>query len=71
MCVSKHHAKPVGLSLVVDNSTVGDRATDREAPSGEGIPEGWFEEEVGYVGALPSAVHALPDAVESGRDGHD
>lgn len=71
MCAAKHHAKPVGLSLVVDNSTVGDRATYREAPSAESIPEGWFEEEVGYVGALPSAVHALADPDESGRDGHD
>jgi len=71
MGVPKHHANQVDLSLVVDNSTAGDRPKDRETSSGKSIPEGWFEEEVGYVGALPSAVHAVPDADQSGRGGHD
>ncbi len=71
MGVPKHHSNLVGLSLVVNNSTAGDRATDREALAGKSIPEGWLEEEVGYVGALPSAIHAVPDADQGGRDGHD
>lgn len=71
MGAPKHHANRAGLSLVVDNSRADDRAADRGATSGKGIPEGWFEEEVGYVGALPSALHAVPDADDNGQDGHD
>ena len=71
MGAPKHRANPVGLSLVVDNSREADRSADRGATSGKGIPQGWFEQEVGYVGAPPFAPHAVPDADDSGWNGHD
>ncbi|MFM0080046.1 hypothetical protein P0D72_14350 [Paraburkholderia sediminicola] len=71
MGAPKHHANRVGLSLVVDNSRAGDRSADLGMTSTQRIPEGWFGEEVGYVGALPSALRVVPDADESGWDGRD
>ncbi|MFM0175576.1 hypothetical protein [Paraburkholderia sediminicola] len=65
MGTPKHRATPVGLSLVVDNSRAGERSANRGATSGQAIHEGWFEEEVGYVGIRPSALHVVSDSNES------
>ncbi|WNC92619.1 hypothetical protein RI103_30710 [Paraburkholderia sp. FT54] len=71
MGVPKDRAIPVGLSLVVDNSPVRERSANRGAKSGQTILQGWFEEEVGYVGVRASALQVVSDSNASEWDGHD
>jgi hypothetical protein len=56
MSVANRCASSARLSLVVDKSRTAEIPAEREATTGEPMPQGWLDEEVGYVGQTPAGV---------------
>jgi hypothetical protein len=50
MSVANRCAGAVRLSLVVNRHSAAAIPPQREATTGEPVPQGWFDEEVGYIG---------------------
>jgi hypothetical protein len=53
MSVANRRASSARLSLVVNKSSAAAIPPEREATTGEPMPQGWFDEEVGYIGETP------------------
>ncbi|MGF6774048.1 hypothetical protein P3T18_006562 [Paraburkholderia sp. GAS199] len=71
MSAATQRGKQPELTLVVDNLRAGETLDNRHAISGNTIPDGWFEEEVGYAGAEPPAIRSLSNRNENAPADHD
>lgn len=58
MSVANQRAGSARLSLVASKSSVAVVPTERVASTGELIPHGWFEEEIGYISEAPTGTRA-------------
>jgi hypothetical protein len=54
MSVANRRGSSARLSLVVNKLSAAATPVQREATTGEPMPQGWFDEEVGYVGERPA-----------------
>ncbi|MFL9932702.1 hypothetical protein P0D88_26495 [Paraburkholderia sp. RL18-103-BIB-C] len=54
MSVANRRASSARLSLVLNKLSAAAIPARREATTAEPMPQGWFDEEVGYIGETPA-----------------